>query len=87
MIEPNTQHNFTYNTVSYTASAQYKNAMTPSIYSCRSIWLIHGVQKNKQTHKINLKNVERIEKQKKKPAAPAIPRRSPIQVLSWPDVA
>ena len=37
-------------------------------------------------NKINLKNVERIE-QKKKPAAPAIPRRSPIQVLSWPDVA
>ena len=28
-----------------------------------------------------------FEKKKKKSAAPAIPRRSPIQVLSWPDVA
>ena len=41
---------FLYNTVSYTASTQYKNAITPSIYSLvRSIWLIHGVKKQANT--------------------------------------
>ena len=50
MIEPNTQHNFF--TIQFLIQLQLSiriSAMTPSIYSCRSIWLIHGVKKQANT--------------------------------------